>query len=43
MYDVKRVVRDERFKLYSTVEFFDLFDDPLEANNLDPRHELFAM
>jgi arylsulfatase A-like enzyme len=34
MYDVKRVVRDQRFKLYSTGEFFDLAADPVEANNL---------
>ena len=29
-----RVIRDQRFKLYSTGEFFDLSEDPLEKHNL---------
>lgn len=29
-----RVIRDQRFKLYSTGEFFDLSEDPLEQHNL---------
>jgi arylsulfatase A-like enzyme len=33
-YSTQRVVRDERFKLYSTHEFHDLATDPLEQHNL---------
>ncbi|MBI1314473.1 sulfatase-like hydrolase/transferase [bacterium] len=29
-----RVIRDQRFKLYSTGEFYDLSEDPLELHNL---------
>jgi arylsulfatase A-like enzyme/predicted amidohydrolase len=32
-YAAVRVVRDQRFKLYSTGEFFDLIEDPLEQHN----------
>jgi len=33
-YYTRRVVRDQRFKLYSTGEFYDLAADPLEQHNL---------
>ena len=35
-YHTTRVVRDHRFKLYSTGEFFDLAEDPLELRPLEP-------
>jgi arylsulfatase A-like enzyme len=33
-YYTTRVLRDQRFKLYSTGEFYDLSEDPLEKHNL---------
>lgn len=33
-YSTTRVVRDQRFKLYSTGQFFDLAEDPLELHEL---------
>lgn len=36
-YHQRRVVRDRRYKLYSTGEFYDLLDDALEATNLVDR------
>ncbi len=33
-YHKTRVIRDQRFKLYSTGEFYDLSEDPLEKHNL---------
>src|SRR5690606_5576503 len=33
-YYKQRVVRDDRFKLYSTGEYFDLAEDPLELHDL---------
>jgi arylsulfatase A-like enzyme/dienelactone hydrolase len=36
-YNTRRVVRDQRFKLFSTGEFYDLAADPLERHDLTRR------
>ena len=35
-----RVLRDQRFKMYSTGEFYDLSEDPLEQHNLEHSNAL---
>ncbi|HCO24738.1 MAG TPA: hypothetical protein DIT97_17545 [Gimesia maris] len=39
-YYKQRVIRDQRFKLYSTGEFFDLSEDPLEQHDLSRSERL---
>tara|TARA_R110002095_G_scaffold35763_3_gene33591 strand:+ start:6408 stop:7844 length:1437 start_codon:yes stop_codon:yes gene_type:complete len=39
-YYKQRVVRDDRFKLYSTGEYFDLAEDPLELHDLSKTERL---
>ncbi len=41
-YYTRRVVRSQRFKLYSTGEFFDLSEDPLEQHDLSDAERLVA-
>ena len=40
-YYTRRVVRSQRFKLYSTGEFYDLSEDPLERHDLSDSERLF--
>ena len=41
-YYKQRVVRDERFKLYSSGEFYDLSEDPLELHDLADAERLLT-